>query len=116
MNPRQEAFQENINKRVLLDWVRIVGLENPHKKTYNRVLADFAHNILKYPSDKPLPFSWPTGAGVFKGISAIRARISYDCWRYFLSEGRNHLSTYNATNKKDIKIIKEQTMKVSDED
>ncbi|CAJ0595381.1 unnamed protein product [Cylicocyclus nassatus] len=116
MSDRVEQFQESVNRKVLIEWVRVLGLRNPHKRTYDKVLADFSENILKYPKDRPLAFSWPTGAGVHKGIPAIRAKISYDCWRHFLSVGRNNLAEYNSTHNEDIRIVREQTVKVSDQE
>ncbi|CAJ0591301.1 unnamed protein product [Cylicocyclus nassatus] len=111
---RQEAFQDSVNKKVLLEWVRITGLANPHKRSFDRVLLDFSNNILKYPKDKPIAFSWSTAAGISKEITAIRAKITYDFWRFFLTEGRQHLAEYNIENHTDIRISKEQTIKVSD--
>lgn len=35
---RLEAFQENNNKRVLVDWVRITGLRNLNRWKYDRLL------------------------------------------------------------------------------
>ncbi|VDP62758.1 unnamed protein product [Heligmosomoides polygyrus] len=46
MDSRTIQFQENINRRVLLDWVRIVWLPNPRKKKYDSLLEELAHDIL----------------------------------------------------------------------
>ncbi|KAL6729562.1 hypothetical protein Aduo_000606 [Ancylostoma duodenale] len=82
---RMEQFQEITNKRVLVDWVRITGLRNPHKWKYDRLLEHLARVITKYQGDgHPMPFTWPAPAGEHAGIPAYRARVSYPFWRYFV--------------------------------
>ncbi|KAL6739002.1 hypothetical protein Aduo_012495 [Ancylostoma duodenale] len=71
---RQTVFQENVNKKALIDWVRITGLPNLRKRNLDRLLDDFARDILKYPSEHATPFSWPTGAGFYGNHLAIRAQ------------------------------------------
>ncbi|KAK6048473.1 hypothetical protein COOONC_14022, partial [Cooperia oncophora] len=114
---RADSFQETINKRVLLEWVRIVGLENKNKWKFERLLAHLANVIIGYPSDssKLSAFTWPTSAGIHDGIAAIRAKVSYDFWEYFMSERKHKLSDYNSANGTKIALIKEMTMKARDE-
>ncbi|PIO69466.1 hypothetical protein TELCIR_08705 [Teladorsagia circumcincta] len=44
-----------------------------------------------------------------------RARVSYHFWRYFMSEGRKKLATYNKDREVKIAILKEQVLRKSDE-
>lgn len=44
---RMNAFQENVNKKTLIDWIRITGLVNPGKRKIGRLLDDFARDILE---------------------------------------------------------------------
>ncbi|RCN26096.1 hypothetical protein ANCCAN_28184 [Ancylostoma caninum] len=111
---RKQIFQDSINKKVVLEWVRVTGLPNPRKKPFDRILQELAVDILKYPREKPIAFSWPTAAGMTGNILAIRAKISYDFWRFFITEGRGLLAEYNKTNNLDIRINREQTLTVSD--
>ncbi|EYC34993.1 hypothetical protein Y032_1201g3750, partial [Ancylostoma ceylanicum] len=67
-----------------------------------------------YPKEKPLAFSWPTAAGMSGNILAIRAKVTYDFWRHFITEGRGLLAEYNKKNNLDIRINREQTIHVSD--
>ncbi|KAL6724037.1 hypothetical protein Aduo_018971 [Ancylostoma duodenale] len=113
---RQAVFQENVNKKALIDWVRITGLPNLRKRNLDRLLDDFARDILKYPSEHATPFSWPTGAGFYGNHLAIRARMSYHFWKYFMQEGRKHLYEYNKQNGVDIKINREKTLSLQDQD
>ncbi|CAJ0588300.1 unnamed protein product [Cylicocyclus nassatus] len=74
---RIAQFQENVNKKALIDW-----------SEYN----------------KPQLFSWPVPDGTHGGLLAIRARISYEFWKFFMSEGRKTLYEYNSTNGTDINL------------
>ncbi|KAL6742019.1 hypothetical protein Aduo_015219 [Ancylostoma duodenale] len=113
-NERKKAFQDSINKKVLLEWVRVTGLPIPRKKSFDRILQEFALDILKYLRDKPLAFSWPTAAGMTGNILAMRAKVSYDFWRHFITEGRGLLAGCNKSNNLDIRINREQTVNVPD--
>ncbi|EYB91968.1 hypothetical protein Y032_0200g1709 [Ancylostoma ceylanicum] len=113
---RKEQFQENTNRRVLVEWVRITGLRNPQRWKYDRLLEHLAKVITKYQGDnKPMPFTWPAPAGEYNGMTAYRAKVSYEYWRFFMSEGRKRLMEYNKENGCRIEINKEQTLKISDE-
>ncbi|KAK6014562.1 hypothetical protein OSTOST_20052, partial [Ostertagia ostertagi] len=83
---RLNNFQEYINKRALLEWVRITGCENPHKWKYDKLLPNLANAI-----------------------------VSYDFWKYFMSEGRKRLAEYNKDKGTKIAILKELTIKSSDQ-
>ncbi|WKY01078.1 hypothetical protein Q1695_015238 [Nippostrongylus brasiliensis] len=99
--------QEHINRKTLIDWVRISGLELPKKKmNYDEILQSFATNVIQYPSERPSPFSWPTQAGRTRSGIALRARVTYDFWRYFMKTGRKHLDAYNKEKKTEIRITK----------
>ncbi|VDO80203.1 unnamed protein product [Heligmosomoides polygyrus] len=113
---KQKAFQENINKKVLIDWVRVLGLPNPKKKKYDQVLEEFAKDILKYPMEKGNPFSWPTYAGEYGNHSAIRVRISYEFWKFFMREGRKVLYEYNREHGTTIIISREKTLSLQEQD
>ncbi|WKY07655.1 hypothetical protein Q1695_007259 [Nippostrongylus brasiliensis] len=79
--------QEHINRKTLIDWVRISGLEIPKKKmNYDEILQSFATNVIQYPSERPSPFSWPTQAGRTRSGIALRARVTYDFWRLYVRQ------------------------------
>ncbi|CAJ0591083.1 unnamed protein product [Cylicocyclus nassatus] len=107
-------FQENVNKKALIDWVRITGLPNPRRRKLDRLLEDFTSDILKYTHGSP--FSWPVPAGNQGGLLAIRARITYDFWKFFMQDGRKNLYEYNNTNGTDIKISREKTITLEDQE
>ncbi|WKX95511.1 hypothetical protein Q1695_012177 [Nippostrongylus brasiliensis] len=71
--------QEN-NRKTLIDWVRVTGLNITKKISYDQILQDFATKIVEYPFDCPSPFSWPVQAGRTNTGPAIRARMTYDFW------------------------------------
>lgn len=73
------------------------------------MLQDFATKIVGYPVDRPAPFSWPVQAGFTNSGPAIRARVSYDFWKYFMKNGRRNLEAYNKANNKEIRISREKT-------
>ncbi|VDO26485.1 unnamed protein product [Heligmosomoides polygyrus] len=113
---RQKIFQENVNRRVLLDWVRVTGLPTNKKKSYDQLLSSLAYDILEYPREKPEPFSWATQAGFYGNHEAIRARLTYDFWKFFMREGRKNLYDYNLKNNTDIKISREKTLSLQEQD
>ncbi|EYC11497.1 hypothetical protein Y032_0050g1943 [Ancylostoma ceylanicum] len=112
---RLKAYQEHINKRVLVDWIRIVGLDNPKKWRPEKLLNAFARDVLKYPEEKHAPFSWPVPAGFQRGVQAYRARVDYTFWIYFLTKGRKLLIEHNKNEGKRIELNKELTLPMSDE-
>ncbi|KAL6723329.1 hypothetical protein Aduo_018346 [Ancylostoma duodenale] len=113
---RMETFQENVNKKTLINWIRITGLVNPGKRKLDKLLEDFARDILRYPTEFPHPFSWPTTAGFAGNCTAIKTRMSYNFWKFFMSEGRKTLYEYNRKNGTDIKINREKTVSLQDQD
>ena len=44
---RIQQYQESINRKVLLEWVRVTGLPNPRKRSFDRLLNELATEILK---------------------------------------------------------------------
>ncbi|VDP62575.1 unnamed protein product [Heligmosomoides polygyrus] len=116
MDERQKVFQEHINRKVLIDWIRILGLPNPHRKKFDVLLEEFAKEILGYPRDQPSPFSWPTNAGTYANHTAIRVRITYEFWKFFMKDGRKRLYEHNRTNGSRIIIAREKTMSVQEQD
>ncbi|VDM83845.1 unnamed protein product [Strongylus vulgaris] len=69
----------------------------------DKLLEDLATEIIKYPSSKGNPFTWPAPAGMQGDCMAFRARITYDFWRFFMQEGRKLLDEYNKQNGTEIK-------------
>lgn len=63
---------------------------------------------------KSASFSWPTGAGLPRNMPDIRAHVTYDFWKCFLSEGRKKLAEHNKNSGSRIEITKKVTLKVSD--
>ncbi|VDL74988.1 unnamed protein product [Nippostrongylus brasiliensis] len=111
-----DIYQDQVNRKVLLEWVRITGLTVPPRANFDLVLKDFAVNILEYPSDAPQPFSWPVQAGFTSTGPAIRAKMSYTFWRHFMKSGRRKLYDYNRKHNTEIKIIREKTKPVMDQE
>ncbi|WKY12086.1 hypothetical protein Q1695_003563 [Nippostrongylus brasiliensis] len=56
----------------------------------------------------------PSSAGLTNGGHAIRAKMCYDFWNYFLKTGRRKLSNYNQKNNLEIRIIREKTRTVQE--
>ncbi|KAK6045284.1 hypothetical protein COOONC_17211 [Cooperia oncophora] len=123
---RNANFQENVHKKVLLEWVRITGLENKNKWRLDRLLAHFAHSILGYVNailNQKLQLSlgsklqdYIVASQLYMGdLEIIQAKVSYDFWRYFMSEGRKKLSQYNKEKGSKIAVLKELTLKNTDE-
>ncbi|KAL6742990.1 hypothetical protein Aduo_016077 [Ancylostoma duodenale] len=113
---RKVLHQDSVNKKVLLEWKRITGSENPRKKNYDKLLKDFVYEMIRYPNDLPTPLSWPTGAGTSGNIQAIRCKMTYDFWRFFLAEGRKNLAEYNKDHWTEIRISREKSLPMSDMD
>ncbi|WKX88374.1 hypothetical protein Q1695_008203 [Nippostrongylus brasiliensis] len=101
--------QEHINRKTLVDWIRITGLRIPRRTSFDQLLQDFSTKIVEYPEDKPNAFSWPVQAGATQTGPAIRARVTYDFWKFFMRTGRKNLENYNRANGTDIRISKEKT-------
>ncbi|CAJ0591205.1 unnamed protein product [Cylicocyclus nassatus] len=111
-----KAYQENVNKKVLIDWVRLTGLPNPRRRKLDVLLNDFAQDIVKYPSSRGTAFTWPSPAGFYGNHMAIRARMSYDFWKHFLSEGRKALYEYNKFHGTEIKLSREKTLPITEQE
>ncbi|KAK6017483.1 hypothetical protein OSTOST_16995, partial [Ostertagia ostertagi] len=47
--------------------------------------------------------------------SGKRAKVSYEYWKYFMTEGRRKLADYNKDNGTRITIMKEHVLRVADE-
>ncbi|KAK6044950.1 hypothetical protein COOONC_17545 [Cooperia oncophora] len=109
---RREIYQEHINKRVLVEWVRITGLDNKAKWKLDRLLSYLSNTITGYTGTENV-FTWPTFA-VSGGIPAYRAKVSYAYWRYFMSEGRRRLAEHNKEQGTKIAVIKEQILRNQD--
>ncbi|CAJ0591370.1 unnamed protein product [Cylicocyclus nassatus] len=101
-------FQENVNKKALIDWVRITT--QPTQEETRQTIR----GLYKYTHGSP--FSWPVPAGNQGGLLAIRARITYDFWKFFMQDGRKNLYEYNNTNGTDIKISREKTITLEDQE
>ncbi|CAJ0594369.1 unnamed protein product [Cylicocyclus nassatus] len=82
----------------------------------DKLLEDLSTDIIRYPTSKGAAFSWPAPAGISGGILAIRARVTYDFWKFFMMEGRKNLYEYNSKNGTDIKISRERTLPLEDQD
>lgn len=42
MDERQKVSQEHINRKVFIDWIRILGLPNSQRKKFDVLLEEFA--------------------------------------------------------------------------
>ncbi|WKX95995.1 hypothetical protein Q1695_012447 [Nippostrongylus brasiliensis] len=116
LSEKQAQFQEHVNRRVLIDWIRITGLSNPRRRSFDNILEEFAFDVIGYPRENGNPFSWPTHAGVFGNSPAIRAKITYDFWKHFLKVGRKNLFEHNRRNGTDIRISREKTISLQEMD
>ncbi|CAJ0592741.1 unnamed protein product [Cylicocyclus nassatus] len=113
---KKQQYQENINRKALIDWVRVTGLRNQRKRKMDNLLEDLSTDIIRYPTSKGAAFSWPAPAGISGGILAVRARVTYAFWKFFMMEGRKNLYEYNSKNGTDIKISRERTLPLEDQD
>ncbi|WKY02643.1 hypothetical protein Q1695_016144 [Nippostrongylus brasiliensis] len=68
---KQKNFQEQINRRVLVNWVRITGYQSK-RKGLDSILEELSNEVLGYPKDQGKAFSWPAPAGVSDGVPAYR--------------------------------------------
>ncbi|VDK60373.1 unnamed protein product [Cylicostephanus goldi] len=82
----------------------------------DNLLKDFAEDVLKIPDDMKEYFSWPAPAGKSNDILAIRVKISYSFWKYFMTTGRKYLFEHNKSNGTNIVISREKTITLQDED
>lgn len=57
---------------------------------------------------------WPTAAGRSNDLYSFRAKMSYMFWDYFTSDGREHLLENNKTNRTQIRVLRDQTLSLSD--
>ncbi|KAK6056962.1 hypothetical protein COOONC_05523 [Cooperia oncophora] len=106
----KRKFPRYINKRVLIEWVRITGLDNKAKWKLDRLVAYLANIITGYSANTDNAFSWPTYAGVSGNIPAYRAKVSYKYWKYFMAEERRKPADYNKEHGTKIAIIKEEAL------
>ncbi|WKY06800.1 hypothetical protein Q1695_006743 [Nippostrongylus brasiliensis] len=84
--------QEHINRKTLVDWIHITGLRIPRRTSFDQLLQDFSTKIVEYPEDKLNAFSWPVQAGATQTGPAIRARVTYDFWKFFMRTGQKESS------------------------
>ncbi|CAJ0600803.1 unnamed protein product [Cylicocyclus nassatus] len=85
-----------------MEYVRITGIGNPRRRPLDYVLKEFGEDVLKVPETIKEWFSWPAPAGTKGSSVAIRAKITYPFWKFFINEGRKNLSEYNKVNEKNI--------------
>ncbi|WKY12050.1 hypothetical protein Q1695_003536 [Nippostrongylus brasiliensis] len=64
--------QEHINRKTLVDWIRITGLRISRRTSFDQLLQNFSTKIVEYAEDKPNAFSWPVQAGATQTGPAIR--------------------------------------------
>ncbi|WKY11573.1 hypothetical protein Q1695_003279 [Nippostrongylus brasiliensis] len=57
---------------VLIDWIRVTGLSNPQRRSFDNILEEFAFDVIGYSRENGNPFSWPTHAGTLGNSPAIR--------------------------------------------
>ncbi|VDP51885.1 unnamed protein product [Heligmosomoides polygyrus] len=116
-----KVYQDQVNRKVLLELVRITGLAVPQKANYDVILLDFAQKIL-VPKRSSKPFQlagtdWlhqhRTGHNT---AQAIRAKMCYEFWRFFMKSGRRRLYEYNKKNSTDIGIVRVETKPVMDQE
>ncbi|WKY02642.1 hypothetical protein Q1695_016144 [Nippostrongylus brasiliensis] len=112
---KQKNFQEQINRRVLVNWVRITGYQSK-RKGLDSILEELSNEVLGYPKDQGKAFSWPAPAGVSDGVPAYRAQVSYEFWKYFIRFGRRKLFEYNEKNSAMIRLTKEKTLTLQEQD
>ncbi|WKX94622.1 hypothetical protein Q1695_011696 [Nippostrongylus brasiliensis] len=105
----------SINRRVLVNWVRITGYQSK-KKGLDSILEELSNEVLGYPKDQGKAFSWPAPADVSGGVPAYRAQVSYEFWKYFIRFGRRKLFDYNEKNGAMIRLTKEKTLSLQEQD
>ncbi|VDP43268.1 unnamed protein product [Heligmosomoides polygyrus] len=79
--------QEHINRRVLSEYIRVINCPNPDRLPLKELVTFFLNNV---------------------------AKMSYGFWEYFTTDGRKRLMEYNRQNKSQIRVIRDQTLSLTD--
>ncbi|VDO30260.1 unnamed protein product [Heligmosomoides polygyrus] len=107
--------QEHINRRVLSEYIRVINCPNPDRLPLKELVTFFLNNVVKYQNPKDnVPLIWPTTAGRNHELQCFRAKMSYGFWEYFTTDGRKRLMEYNRQNKSQIRVIRDQTLSLTD--
>ncbi|KAK5972063.1 hypothetical protein GCK32_014558 [Trichostrongylus colubriformis] len=112
---RQEVLQENVNRTVLSKLVKILFVPNVTKMPLKELVAMFLKDVVRYEKkEDPNPLTWYKNAGSNGDTCSFRAEMTHSFWEHFITRGKTNLSEYNRKNKAKIKVIRCQTIKVSD--
>ncbi|KAK6763689.1 hypothetical protein RB195_024133 [Necator americanus] len=84
---RMAAHQEQVNKRVLSEYIRIVGVPNIEKMGIRELVKKFLNEIVK---------------------------MSDSFWQYFLNEGRKRLMEFNRRERSNVRVLRDQTIPITD--
>ncbi|KAL6728061.1 hypothetical protein Aduo_009871 [Ancylostoma duodenale] len=114
---RLQQNQEHINRRVLNEYIRVVGIPNDNKKNPTELANFFLNEIVSYKNElDPYPLTWPTGTGSTGNSSSIRVKMSNAFWTYFTSTGRKRMYEFNRKNKVEVRVVRDKTLSLSDLD
>ncbi|KAL6738419.1 hypothetical protein Aduo_011967 [Ancylostoma duodenale] len=112
---RIAANQEHVNRRVLSEYIKVIGVPNKDKLGLRELVQKFLKEIVKYNTVKDSsPLTWPTSTGSNGDCSSFRAKMSDQFWTYFTSDGRKKLLEYNRKEHANVKVIRDQTISLSD--
>ncbi|KAK6763690.1 hypothetical protein RB195_024133 [Necator americanus] len=106
---RMAAHQEQVNKRVLSEYIRIVGVPNIEKMGIRELVKKFLNEI-----KDTQPLTWPTSTGNNIGTSSFRVKMSDSFWQYFLNEGRKRLMEFNRRERSNVRVLRDQTIPITD--
>lgn len=111
---RKEAFDEAVQGRLLMEHAKIVNIPHGMKKDFQLLLEDIL-KILRYSNEKDMqPLSWPKPMGNGPEDFAIRVKMSYPFWDWFLKTGKRNLYEYNRANGTNIRFIQERNLRNTD--
>ncbi|RCN44348.1 hypothetical protein ANCCAN_09692 [Ancylostoma caninum] len=112
---RIAANQEHVNRRVLSEYIKVIGVPNQEKLGTRDLVQKFLKEIVRYNTVKDnSPLTWPTSTGSNGDCSSFRVKMSDQFWTYFTSDGRKKLLEYNRKERANVKVIRDQTISLSD--
>ncbi|KAK5980954.1 hypothetical protein GCK32_009764 [Trichostrongylus colubriformis] len=111
----ETSKEETINRPVMSKTIRIINIPNHEKLSVREILRGFLEKMVKYDvTGDANPLSWGKTAGTNDDGITIKAEMSNSFREHFLERGKHNLLDYNQQNNAKIRVIRCQTMQVSD--
>ncbi|EYC05148.1 hypothetical protein Y032_0084g1804 [Ancylostoma ceylanicum] len=112
---RLAASQEHVNRRVLSEYIKVINVPNTEKLNVRDLVQKFLKEVVRYNNTKDnAPLSWATSTGSNGETSSFRVKMSDSFWSYFTGDGRKKLIEYNRKERANVKVIRDQTISLSD--